>query len=74
MTDRTEPAEATPSADEPPPGEPPPDEYRWTGEPEDPDVAGMPGEFVSEPDDAVPGVRSGTRPPPETEFDQESNN
>ena len=66
MTDRTDPddpARAT-SPDAPPADEPPPDDYRWTGEPEDPDVAGMPAEFVNEPDDAVPGVRREGQGPP----------
>jgi hypothetical protein len=64
MTDRTFP--------EPPPAvpdEPPPDSYEWTNEPEDPDAAGMPGEFVNEATDSVPGVR---REP--QDFDQRSNN
>ena len=40
------------------PDEPAPDAFDWTAEPEQPDVAGMPGEFVNEPGDGVPGVRS----------------
>jgi hypothetical protein len=40
------------------PDEPPPDNFEWTAEPEAPDAAGMPGEFVNEPHDGVPGVRS----------------
>jgi hypothetical protein len=44
------------------PDEPPPDDYEWTGEPGDPDAAGMPAEFVNEPDAAV------------EQFDQESKN
>jgi hypothetical protein len=39
------------------PDEPPPDEYEWTSEEGDPDAAGMPAEFLNEPDEAVPGVR-----------------
>jgi hypothetical protein len=39
------------------PEEPPPDDYEWTSEPGDPDVAGMPGEFVNESEEEVPGVR-----------------
>jgi len=41
------------------PEEPPNDDYHWTAEPEEPDVAGMPGEYADEGDEAVPGVRSG---------------
>ena len=52
MTDRTSPEPPPPLPDEPPP-----DAYDWTNEPEDPDAAGMPGEFVNEPGDGVPGVR-----------------
>jgi hypothetical protein len=40
------------------PDEPPPDAYEWTDEPDDPDAAGMPGEYVTEPDEEVPGVRT----------------
>ena len=53
MTDRTDPADPSRTL----PDEPPPDDYEWTAEPGDPDVAGMPGEFVNEPGEAVPGVR-----------------
>lgn len=45
------------------PDEPPPDSFEWTGEPQDPDAAGMPGEFVDEPHAGVPGVRSTGGPP-----------
>ena len=41
------------------PDEPPNDDYHWTAEPEEPDIAGMPGEFANEPDDAVPRLHSG---------------
>jgi hypothetical protein len=64
MTDRTLP--------EPPPlpDEPPPDAYDWTNEPEDPDAAGMPGEFVNDTGDGgVPGVRREGQ-----DFDPGSNN
>ena len=40
------------------PDEPAPDAFEWTEEPGDPDVAGMPAEYVNEPGDGVPGVRS----------------
>ena len=43
------------------PDEPPNDDYHWTAEPEEPDIAGMPGEFTNEPDDAVPRLHSGER-------------
>ena len=39
------------------PDEPGPDAFEWTSEPEAPDAAGMPGEFVNEPGEGVPGVR-----------------
>jgi hypothetical protein len=45
------------------PDEPPPDDFEWTSEPDDPDAAGMPGEFVNEPHDGVPGVRTTEDPP-----------
>ena len=54
------------------PDEPPNDNYEWTAEPDDPDAAGMPGEFVNGPGDGVPGVRSEDNAAPE--FDPESNN
>ena len=40
------------------PDEPANDNYEWTAEPDDPDAAGMPGEFVNEPHEGVPGVRT----------------
>lgn len=77
MTDRSDPADQSRAL----PDEPPPDNYEWTAEPEDPDMGGMPAEFVNEPGDAVPGVRRGENPAPEPpaargsrDFDQESNN
>jgi hypothetical protein len=56
-----------PAVSEPPeslPDEPPADAYEWAAQPaeDDPgqrDVGGPPAEFANEPDDAVPGVRSG---------------
>jgi hypothetical protein len=65
MTDRT-----PPNPPPPLPDEPPPDAYDWTDQPEDPDAAGMPGEYVNDTTDGgVPGVR---REP--QDFDPESNN
>lgn len=65
MTDRTDAPEPsrTPS-EERKPDAPPPDSYRWTNEPGAPDVAGMPGEFVNDPGEDVPGVRRGGGTPP----------
>lgn len=60
----------TDAPDRPLPDEPPPDDFHWTAEPEDPDVAGMPGEYVNAPAEDVPGVRRSE----ETSFDQESKN
>ena len=45
------------------PDEPPPDAYEWTSEPEDPDAGGMPGEYVNDAGDGVPGVRREADPP-----------
>ena len=39
------------------PDEPPSDAFEWTEEPDDPDAAGMPGEYVNDTGDGVPGVR-----------------
>ncbi|HYH50361.1 MAG TPA: hypothetical protein VEG38_12520 [Acidimicrobiia bacterium] len=54
------------------PDEPPEDNYRWTGEPQDPDAAGMPAEFANEPGDGVPGVRQSDdgAPPPAGESEE----
>lgn len=40
------------------PDEPPADDFEWTAQPDAPDEAGMPGEFVNEPHEGVPGVRT----------------
>jgi hypothetical protein len=69
----TEPTDRTdPEGQSALPDEPPEDNYRWTAEPKDPDAAGMPGEFVNQPGEEVPGVRRGEEEPPE--FDQQSKN
>jgi hypothetical protein len=44
------------------PDEPEPDAFEWTAEPEAPDAAGMPGEYVNEPGEGVPGVRRDPAP------------
>lgn len=61
MTEQTD--RSDPEAQTALPDEPPEDNYRWTAEPEDPDAAGMPGEFVNEEGDGVPGVRREADPP-----------
>jgi len=53
------------------PDEPPNDDFEWTAEPGDPDMAGMAGEFVNDSGESVPGVRREEDFP---DFNQESNN
>jgi hypothetical protein len=69
QTDRSDPEDRTTLPDEPPE-----DNYRWTAEPEEPDAAGMPGEFVAGAGagDSVPGVRRDPDGPPG--FDRKSKN